>query len=82
MELAGNVGSVAIQDWGVSVLDLSGVVHDDDLGEEVLDFSGGVRLDVTADIASLDVLDGETLDVESDVVSRNSFLELFVMHLD
>lgn len=30
-ELNGNVGSVAIQHWGVTVADLAGVVHDDDL---------------------------------------------------
>ena len=31
LEFAGNVSGVAIQDGGVTVLDLSGVVHDDDL---------------------------------------------------
>jgi len=31
LELACNMCSVAIEDWGVSVLDLTGVVHDDDL---------------------------------------------------
>jgi len=82
VELAGNVSSVAIEDGGVSVFDLSGVVHDDDLGEEGLDFSGGVIILVTADIASLDVLDGETLDVESDVVSGDGLGDGFVMHLN
>lgn len=82
VELAGDVGSVAIEDGGVSVFDLSGVVHDDNLSEEGLDFSGGVRLGVTADIASLDVLDGKTLDVESDVVSGNGLGDGFVMHLN
>ena len=33
-ELAGDVGSVAIQDWSVSSTDLTGVVEDDDLGVE------------------------------------------------
>ena len=82
MELAGDVGSVAIEDGGVSVFDLSGVVHDDDLGEERLDLSGGVALEVTADIASLDVLDGETLDVESNIVSWDGLGDGFVMHLN
>ena len=82
MELAGDVGSVAIENGGVSVFDLSGVVHDDDLGEEGLDFSGGVTLGVTADVASLDVLDGETLDVESDVVSGDGLGDGLMMHLD
>ena len=57
MELAGNMGSVAIQDWGVSVLDLSGVVHDDDLGEEGLDLSWGIVLGVSSNVSSLDILD-------------------------
>jgi len=33
-ELASNVSSVAVQDWGVSVVDLTGVVENDDLGLE------------------------------------------------
>lgn len=57
VELAGDVGSVAIEDGGIAVFDLSGVVHDDDLGEEGFDFSGGIVLGITADISSLDVLD-------------------------
>ena len=56
-EFAGNVSSVAIEDGGVSVFNLSGVVHDDDLGEERFGFSGGIVLDITADVSSLDVLD-------------------------
>ena len=51
------MGGVAIQDWGVSVLDLSGMVHDDDLGKEGLNLSWGVVLGVSSDISSLDVLD-------------------------
>ena len=31
LELAGNVSSVAIQNWGVAVSDLTGVVQDDNL---------------------------------------------------
>jgi hypothetical protein len=33
-ELTGDVGSVAIEDGGVTGLDLTGVVKDDDLSEE------------------------------------------------
>lgn len=68
-ELAGDVSGVAVEDGSVTVFNLTGVVHDDDLGDERLDFSGRVVLGVTADVASLDVLDGETFDVEADVVS-------------
>ena len=82
LELAGDVGSVAIEDGGITVFDLSGVVHDDDLSEEGLDFSGGIVLGVTTDVSSLDVLDGETFNVESDVVSGNGLGDGFVMHLN
>jgi len=45
-ELAGNVGGVTIQDGGVSVGDLTGVVENDDLGQEVLGGKRGVVLRV------------------------------------
>jgi hypothetical protein len=81
-ELAGDVRSVAVEDGGVAVFNLSGVVHDDDLGDEGLDFFGGIVLGVTADVSSLDVLDGETLDVESDVVSGDGLGDGGVVHFD
>jgi len=81
-ELAGDVGSVAIEDWGVSVSDLTRVVHDDDLGGEGLGLLGGVVLGVGSDVSSSDVLDGNVLDVESDVVTRSGLGEGLVVHLD
>jgi len=81
-ELAGDVGGVTIEDWSVSGGDLSGVVHDDNLGGEGLGFLGGVVLGVRADGSTTDVLDGNVLDVESNVVSGSGFRERFVMHLD
>ena len=82
LELTGDVGGVAVQDWSVTGADLSWVVHDDDLGEEVLDLSWGVVLGVSGDVSSLDVLDVQTLDVESDVVSGDGLGEGLVMHLN
>jgi len=81
-ELAGDVGSVAIEDWGVAVSDLTRVVHDDDLSGEGLGLLGGVVLGVGGDVASSDVLDGDVLDVESDVVTGAGFGERLVVHLD
>merc|ERR1719515_291324 len=49
-ELAGDVGSVAIEDWGVAVSDLTRVVHDDDLSGEGLGLLGGVVLGVGGDV--------------------------------
>jgi len=46
LELAGDVGGVAIHDRCVSVLDLARVVEDNDLSVEVLALLGGVVLGV------------------------------------
>jgi len=81
-ELAGDVGSVAIEDWRVAVSDLTRVVHDDDLSGEGLGLLGGVVLGVGGDVSSSDVLDGNVLDVESDVVTRAGLGEGLVVHLD
>jgi hypothetical protein len=81
-ELASNVGSVAIQHWAVSVANLTRVVHDDDLGEEAVGTLGWVVLGVTADHTTANILDGQTLDVETDVVTWNGLGERLVVHLD
>merc|ERR550534_2893258 len=80
-KLASNVSGVAIKDGAVAVRDLSGVVEDDDLGGEVGHTGGGLVLRVGGDISSLDVLDRDVLDVEANVVSRNSLGERLVVHL-
>ena len=49
---------MAIQDWGVSSVDLSGVVHDDDLSLEGFGFLGWVILGVGGNVSSSDILDG------------------------
>ena len=81
-ELAGDVGGVAIEDGGVAVGDLTGVVEDNDLGEEVLGFLGGVVLGVGADEATADILDGQVLDVEADVVTGDGFGDGLMVHLN
>jgi len=81
-ELAGNVGSVAIQDGSVTSTDLAGVVKDDDLGVEGLGTLGGVVLGVTSDVTTTNLLDRDVLDVEADVVTGDALDKLFVVHLD
>jgi len=76
------VGGVAIQDGAISVLDLSWMVQDDDLGQEVLAFTSGVVLGVRADITSFDVLDRDGFNVESDVVTGLGFGQSFMMHFN
>jgi len=81
-ELAGDVGSVAVQDWSVAGTDLAWVVKDDDLGVEGVAALWWVVLGVTADVASADFLDRDVLDVETDVVTWDTLGELFVVHFD
>jgi len=81
-ELAGNVGGVAIQDGRVTGTDLTRVVEDDDLGIEGVATLGRVVLGVTSNVATTDLLDGDVLDVEADVVTGETLSELLVVHLD
>jgi hypothetical protein len=81
-ELAGNVGSVAIEDGCVTSTDLTRVVQDDNLGVEGVATLGGVVLGVTSDVATTDLLDGDVLDVEADVVTGETLGKLLVVHLD
>lgn len=81
-ELASNMSSVAIQNGSVTSLDLTGVVHDDDLRVERGSFFSGIVLGIRGDVSSSDILDGDTLNVETNVVTGDGFREGFVMHFD
>lgn len=80
-ELAGNVGSVAVQNGGVTSTDLAGVVQDDDLSVERSAAHRRVVLAVTSDVTTANVLDGHVLDVETNVVTGDTLGELLVVHL-
>merc|ERR1719331_2738515 len=80
-ELAGDVGGVAVQHGAVAVADLAGVVENDHLGGEVSHTSGRLVLAVGGHVTSLDVLHGDVLDVETNVVSGNSLGQRLVVHL-
>jgi len=82
VELASNVGSVAVEDWCVTSADLTRVVEDNDLGVEGSGLHRGVGLGVTGNVTTANVLDGNVLDVEADVVTRHTSLELLVVHFD
>jgi hypothetical protein len=64
-ELASNMAGVAIEDGRVTILDLTGMVHDDDLSLEELGIKSGGVLGVGSDVTSLDILDGDVLNVET-----------------
>jgi len=78
-ELAGNVGGVAVEDWCVSGTDLTWVVEDDDLGVEEVATLWWVVLGVTGNVSTTDLLDGDVLDVESDVVTWKTLWKLLVV---
>ena len=81
-ELAGNVGSVAIKDWGVTSTDLTRVVENNDLSVERLGSLGRIVLRVTSDVTTTDFLDRDVLDVEANIVSGKTLNKLLVVHLD
>ncbi|KAI3487685.1 hypothetical protein L1887_48291 [Cichorium endivia] len=84
LNFAGNVGGCGqSRTGGVAVADLAGVVHDDDLGEEGGGLHGvGSFFESEQDVAAADVLDGDVLDVEADVVAGETLGEDLVVHLD
>jgi len=73
---------MAIEDWCISLLDLTGVVQDDDLSQEVGSIFGWVVLWVWSDISSSEIFDWEVLHVESNIVTWLGFFKGFVMHFD
>lgn len=73
---------MAIQDGGITVLDLSGVVHNDNLSFKVLNFGSGVVFGVRAYITSFNIFNGDVFNVESDIVTGGSLGQRFVMHFD
>lgn len=81
-ELAGNVGGVAVEDGSVTSTNLAGVVENDDLGVEGSGANRGVVLGVTGNVATTNLLDGDVLDVEADVVTGDTLGELLVVHLN
>merc|ERR1719340_221833 len=82
VELASNMSGVAIQDWRVAIANLTGMVQDNDLSGEVLGGECRLVLGVGCDVSSLDVLNGDVLDVEANVVSGNGLGEGFVVHFN
>jgi len=82
VESASDVRGVAIENWGVTLLDFTWVVQDDDLSVEALALGGWVVLAVGAHVTSSDVLDGDVLDVEADVVAWYTLWDLGVVHFD
>lgn len=63
------MGSVNITNWSISILDLTRMVHNHSVSNEVLSISWRIVLGVSSNKSSLDILDRENLYVESNFVS-------------
>ena len=74
--------SVAIKNRAISIGNLARVVKNDDLSSEVRDSSSWLVLGIGGNISSLDILDRYVLDVETNIVSRDSFWERLVVHFN
>ena len=75
------MSGVAVEHGRVAGADLTGVVEHDDLGDERGALLGRIVLAVRADEATTQVLDGDVLDVEADVVTWHGLLHGLVVHL-
>lgn len=72
-EFDSNVCSVTIQDGGISVLDLSGVIKNNNLSKESKSFSCGVFFRVRGNISSFNFFNGNIFNIETDIVTWNGF---------
>ncbi|KAK7846503.1 hypothetical protein CFP56_007868 [Quercus suber] len=77
-----NVGGVAIEDRGVTISNLTRVVHDDNLGGEVGCLLGRIILGVGGNIPTLEILNSNILNVEANIVTRKSLQESLMMHFN
>lgn len=75
-----NMRSMAIEDWGVTVMDFSWVTEDDDLSVESSSFLGGLIFIIGAYITSFELFDSNTSDIETDVVTGDGLVKFFMMH--
>jgi len=80
LEFAGNVGSMAIHDGCVTILDCSRVVENNDLCVEVLALFGGVILRVGGDVSTANFLDRYVLDVEANIVTGQGLGKRLMVH--
>jgi hypothetical protein len=73
---------VAIKNWSISISDLTRVVNDDNLSSKTVTFFSGVIFQIRAHKSSLDIFNGDVLDVETNIVTWVSFRDGFMMHFD
>ncbi|GKV30179.1 hypothetical protein SLEP1_g39024 [Rubroshorea leprosula] len=73
---------MAIEHWSISISNLPRVVHDDDLRGEAGNFLGRIILAVGSKLATFQILNSNILHIEPNIVTRESRLEHFLLHLN
>ena len=73
---------MAVKDWSIASTNLTRVVENDDLSVKRFGALRWVVLGVASHVASADLLDGDVLDVEANIVTWKPLDKLLVMHLD
>ena len=73
---------MAIEHWRITGANLARVVENNDLGGERVGTLGRIVLGVTSNVTTTNLLDGDVLDVETNVISWKTLGKLLVMHLD
>ena len=79
---ASHVGSVAVENRRVALMDLTWVVHNHDLSSEPLCVFARIVLRIRGNEATTNLGDGDTFDVETYIVTWERLTEGLVMHLD
>jgi hypothetical protein len=63
-------------------MDFTRVTKDDNLSAETITFSGWVIVFIGSNITSFELFDRKIFDIETNIISWNSFFKGFVMHFD
>jgi len=71
---------MAIQDWAITVLDLSWVVKNNNLSNEEFNFSSWVILSIRADVSSSNIFNRDVFNIETNVITGDGLFQSFVMH--
>merc|ERR1719193_372298 len=82
LELTSNVSCVTIQHRRVSTVNLTRVVHDNNLSNKSISLLGWIVLRISSNHTTFDILDRDVLDIETNVVTRQSFWHSFMMHFN
>merc|ERR1712006_56682 len=81
LEFSGNVRSMPVEHWAITILNLTRVRHHYDLGRERLTSLCRIVSGIGGDVSTLDILYRHVLAVKSNVVTRDSLSKTLVMHL-